>query len=102
LVHAIPDPRSFGSEGTQTVSSPAQASQAAARAAYIARVVAEAPPLTDELIDRLAGIIRPRVERTNATPFINEKQYQSWEIRRHLDSETPGKFGVFTAEGEAA
>lgn len=100
MVHAHPDPRSFGLD-TGTLPSAAQASQAAKRAAYIARVVAEAPPLSAAQTDHLSGLLRAGVEK-NATPFINERQYQSLEYRRHLDNETPGKFGFFTADGEAA
>lgn len=33
------------------------------RAAYIARVVAEAPPLTDAQIDHIAVLLRPRPAR---------------------------------------
>lgn len=102
MAYATPERRSFRPEDTQTVPSASQASQAAKRAAHIARLVAEAPPISDAGIDLLAVLLRPRVERSNATPIINEKQYQSWEVRRHLDSETPGKFGFFTADGEAA
>lgn len=33
--------------------------------------------------------------------MISVSQYQYWEIRRYIDSETPGKFGYFTS-GEAS
>lgn len=97
--HAYPSPRSFGLDTHNLPSSP-QASQAAEkRAAYIARVVAEAPPLTAAQIDRLAGIFSPVVERTNATPAISVGTYQTWEMKRYEDA---GQHGYYTADGEAA
>lgn len=101
MAHATPEPRSYGSEDIRTLQAPGQDRQAAARAAYIARVVAEAPPLTDAQIDHIAVLLRPRVERSNATPVITEAQYTSWEYRRYLDTET-ARHGYYTSDGEAA
>lgn len=101
MVYVSPDPRSYGPEDTQTLSSPSKASQAEARAAYIARVVAEAPPLTDAQIDHIAVLLRPRAQRSNATPAVSVSDWQSWEIRRHLDSENPGRHGSFNSKDAA-
>lgn len=101
MAHANPGPRSFGPESTSNISATTTAGQAATRAAYIARVVSEAPPLTNEQIDHLAVLLRPRVAAANAAPAISVAQYQSLEVRRYLDSQTPGKFGFFTAEDAA-
>lgn len=102
LAHAIPDPRLNSSEDTDTLSASRRASQAAVkRADYIASVVAAAPPLSAAKADYLSGLLRTGVEKS-ATPFINERQYQSLELKRYVDNETPGKFGFFTADGEAA
>lgn len=43
-----------------------EAERAAKRAAYIARVVAEAPPLTDAQIDHIAVLLRPRDDKRAA------------------------------------
>lgn len=102
MAHAIPDPRSNSSEDTHTLSASHRASQAAVkRADYIASIVAAAPPLSAAQADYLSGLLRTGVEK-NATPLINERQYQSLELKRYVDNETPGKFGFFTADGEAA
>ena len=95
LVHAAPDPRSYRSDDTQTVSRPPQASQAANRAAYIESILANWPAPT------------PRQERTigsllgNGSGGLTVAQYSHWEIVRYLDAETPGRNGYFTAEGAA-
>lgn len=105
MAHATQDPRSFGSQDGNTVPSKAPSKQAATREAeidaYVARVVSEAPKRSDEFLDRIAVLLRPPAERTNAAPGISIDQYRYWENRRYLDSETPGKFGFFGA-GEAA
>lgn len=97
MVHYAPDPHSDGSEDTQaTITAHSLDRQAEARAAYIESILADWPAPT------------PRQERTigsllgNGTPWISEREYQSLEYRRYLDNETPGKFGFFTAKGEAA
>lgn len=93
MVHAHPDPRSFGLD-TGTLPSPAKPSQAEARAAYIESILADWPAPT------------PQQERTigsmlgNGTPSISVDQYRHWEIVRHLDAET-GRNGYFTAENAA-
>lgn len=106
MAHATRDLRSFGSQDVNTVPAKPLSKQAAAREAeidaYIARVVSEAPKRSDEFLDRIAVLLRPQAKRTNATAAITAKQYQSLEYRRYLDNETPGKFGYFTADGEAA
>lgn len=38
----------------------------------------------------------------NATPTITVADWQHWEVRRHIDSETPGKHGTFTSGPVAA
>lgn len=93
MVHATPDPRSYGSDDTQTVSRPAQASQAAARAAYIESILTDWPAPT------------PKQERTIGSLLagggISVATYRHWEIVRYLDSENPGRNGYFTAEDAA-
>lgn len=93
LVHASPDPRSYRSDDTQTVSRPPQASQAANRAAYIESILADWPAPT------------PRQERTigsllgNATPVISVADWQKWEIKRHIEAtEAPGIHGTYGDE----
>lgn len=93
MVHATPDPRSNRSEDTQTLSAAPQASQAAQREAYIESILADWPAPT------------PRQERTigsllgNGTAWLSEKQYQSWEIKRHIQTtETPGIHGSYGDE----
>lgn len=106
MVYAAPDPRSFKSEDTNTLPSKPQSKQAATREAeidaYIARVVSEAPKRSDEFLDRIAVLLRPPATRNYGTAWLSERQYQSLEIKRYVDNETPGKFGYFTANGEAA
>lgn len=95
MVHATPDPRSYGPDDTQTVSRPPQASQAAARAAYIESILTDWPaptPKQERTIGSLLG---------NGTPVISVAQYSHWEIVRFLDAETPGRNGYFTAEDAA-
>lgn len=94
LVHASPDPRSYGSEDTHTVSRPSQASQAASRAAYIESILADWPAPT------------PKQERTIGSLLgngggLSVDVYRHWEIRRQIDSENPGRHGFFTAEDAA-
>lgn len=100
--HAYPSPCSSGLD-THNLPSPTQASQAAEREAaidaYIARVVAKAPKRSDAVLDHIAVLLRPRVERTNATPAIAVGTYQTWEMKRYEDA---GKHGYYTADGEAA
>ena len=98
---AIPEPRSYGSEDTTKIHTPAQASQAETREEYIARIVSEAPPISRETLDRLAVLLRPTIQRqrANATPAISVRQYQSWEVKRY---ENAGQHGYYTADGEAA
>jgi hypothetical protein len=98
LDHASLDPRSFGSNDSKTVPHKPPAEQA--RAAYIARVVAEAPPMSDAQVDRIALLLRPKAA-TNAASLISVDQYRHWEMVRHLDSENPGRHGFFTAEDAA-
>lgn len=103
LVYATPDPRSFESEDTNTLPSKPQSKQAAAREAaidaYIARVVSEAPKRSDEFLDRIAVLLRPRATRNNGTAWLSAKQYQSWEIKRHLQAtESPGIHGTYGDE----
>jgi hypothetical protein len=60
---------------------------AAKRAAYIARLVEEAPPLTDEQIDRLAVLLRPRDARGyRATRGPSES-----ELRRRKEADERAK-----------
>jgi hypothetical protein len=88
LAHVTPDDScSNRSDAVANLPATAAASQADARAAYIARVVSEAPPLSDATIDRLAVLLRPRAITANATPTITVADYQSWEIRRALAAE---------------
>jgi hypothetical protein len=101
LDHASKDPRSCRSKDTSNLSPTTPAGQAATRAAYIARVVSEAPPLTDAQLDHLAVLLRPRAAAANAAPLISVDQYRHWEIVRYLDEETPGRNGYFTAEDAA-
>lgn len=97
MVHSIPDPHSDGSEDTQaTITAPALTRQAEARAAYIESILSDWPaptPKQERTIGSLLG---------NGTAWLTEKRYQSLEIKRYVDNETPGRFGFFTADGEAA
>jgi hypothetical protein len=63
-------------------------------------VVSEAPPLSAEQVDLLAVMLAPAI-RQNATPTVSIAEFQHWEIRRHLESESPGRHGYFTAEDAA-
>lgn len=101
MAHATPDPRSIGSDDVHTIPSNSEAKQAATRAAYIAQVISEAPPISDEVIDRIAVLLRPRVASTNATPFITLANYSHWEMKRYLEAQGPSRHGYFTAEDAA-
>lgn len=94
MTHATQIPCSYGTQDIDTVPRTASDRQAATRAAYIARVVSEAPPLSTEQVDLLAVMLAPAI-RQNATPAVSVAEYQHWEIRRHLDAETPGRHGYF-------
>jgi hypothetical protein len=100
LAHASPFSCSYKNDDKTTVQADTSTKQAARVAAYIARVVSEAPPLSDAQLDHIAVLLRP-VIRQNGTPTISVDDYRYWEIRRHLDSETPGRHGYFTAEDAA-
>lgn len=96
MVHATPDPRSYGPDDTQTVSRPTPASQAAARAAYIESILADWPaptPKQERTIGSLLG--------TPSIPAMPLDVYRHWEVVRYLDEETPGRNGFFTAEDAA-
>lgn len=96
--HASLDPRSSGSNDSKTVPYKSPAGQAA-RAAYIARVVAEAPPLTDAQIDHIAVLLRPRAQQSNATPTISVSDWVKWENKRYIEAtETPGIHGTYGNE----
>lgn len=101
MANASSIPRSYEIDNTKTVPHTTRARQPETRAEWIARVVSEAPPLSDAQLDYLAVLLRPviRQHRANATPTISMADYQSWEIRNHL---TAGTHGTFTADGEAA
>lgn len=101
MAHATPDPRSFGSDDVHTIPSNSEAKQAATRAAYIAQVVSEAPPISDEVIDRIAVLLRPRAATVNGTAAISIADYHYWETRRYLQSQGPSQHGYYTA-GDAA
>lgn len=100
LVHAHPDPRSFRPD-TETLPSPAQASQAETQEEYIARIVSEAPPISRETLDRLAVLLGPtiRQHRANATPGVTVADWVKWENKRYVEAtETPGIHGTYGNE----
>jgi hypothetical protein len=94
LVHATPDPRSYGPEDTVTVPSTPLSKQADTRAAYIESILADWPaptPMQQRTIGSLLG----------NGGGLSVDTYRHWEIRRHIDSENPGRHGFFTAEDAA-
>ena len=55
--------------------------QAGVRAAYIARAIAEAPPISDEVIDRLAVMLNPR-SRVDSGPSASVlEERRKWQER---------------------
>ena len=89
MAHATPDFCSIKSEATKTIPRTTQSDQAETRAAYIASVLADWPPLTPQQQNTIGALLG------NATPIVSVAEYQTLEIRRHLDAETPGKYGYF-------
>jgi hypothetical protein len=59
LAYASAVPRSSGTDDELNLSPITKDGQAATRAAYIARVVSSAPPIPDDVLDRLAVLLRP-------------------------------------------
>jgi len=95
LAHASPVSRSYETDDVTTLPCTTPTNQAATRAAYIESVLADwpAPSLRQQrTIGALLG---------NGTPAISVAEFQNWEFRRHLDAETPGRHGQFTAEDAA-
>jgi hypothetical protein len=94
LVYASPDPHSDGSEDTQaTITAPSLTRQAEARAAYIESILADWPaptPKQERTIGSLLG---------NGTTVLTVADWQTWEIKRHIDAtESPGIHGTFGSE----
>ncbi|MEJ1193042.1 hypothetical protein V9L17_07640 [Pseudarthrobacter sp. CCNWLW207] len=93
MVHATPDPRSYGSEDTTKIHAPAQASQTAKRAAYIEALLKDWPAPTPQQRRTIGSLLG------NATPVVSVADYQSWEIKRHVEAtETPGTHGTYGNE----
>lgn len=74
--------------------------QAAKRAAYIARVVAEAPPLSDAQTDFIATLLRPGSVRRSASRGPSEgelRRQQEADERAHILKELRRRAKAITA-----